>query len=73
MFALGTGTQNVLTTQSWFTALPSEVKVYFSSVAAEEKVLVGSKASSAGTSVRVVSCEMILLGLLGIVLWLWCI
>jgi hypothetical protein len=39
-FAYGTGTQNVVTTQSWYTALPNDVRSYLSSVVQEERTLV---------------------------------
>jgi hypothetical protein len=39
-FAYGTGTQNVVTTQLWYTALPSDVSSYLSSVVQEERTLV---------------------------------
>jgi hypothetical protein len=47
-FVLGTATQDVLTTQSWFTALPSDVKGYVSSVLVEEEKLLGVKVNGAG-------------------------
>lgn len=76
-FLFGTGTQNVLTTQSWFTALPSEVKGYFSSVVAEEKVITGGKKSAAvgrvGGNVRGggwIGGVVCVVGFLGVVVWL---
>lgn len=75
MFLFGTGTQNVLTTQSWFTALPSEVKGYFSSVVAEERVLIGGKTASGGVRGMGGSRGWIggvvgVLGFMGVVVWL---
>lgn len=75
MFLFGTGTQNVLTTQSWFTALPSEVKGYFSSVVAEESILVGGKKGSGGVRVIGGSRGWIggvvgVLGFMGVLVWL---
>ncbi|TID23611.1 hypothetical protein E6O75_ATG03247 [Venturia nashicola] len=75
-FFFGTGTQNVLTTQAWFTSLPNEVKGYFSSVAAEEKVILGGKK---GEGERVVGNVrgrgwigglVCVVGFLGVVVWL---
>lgn len=74
-FLFGAGTQNALTTQSWFTALPSEVKGYFSSVVAEERVIVGAgKKGEAGergaVGVGWIGGLVCFVGFLGVVGWL---
>lgn len=75
-FLFGTGTQNVLTTQSWFTALPSEVKGYFSSVVAQEKVIMGGKKGEAGRVSGTSSGSgwigglVCVVGFMGVVVWL---
>ncbi|QDS69462.1 hypothetical protein FKW77_006168 [Venturia effusa] len=74
-FLFATGTQNVLTTQGWFTALPSDVKSYVSSVVAEEIVLTTGKAKKSQASRSAVDMEWVwavggFLLFVGLVIWL---